>query len=309
MAFKFKLGFATDIHGSEYAFKRILNIAKSRNVGYLILSGGLTSKDIIFVEEVSGMYFVNGKKVNLKNLIEDSLKSGKYLIINSREVIENLKKDKNALEKALSEIITEQFSKWINIAEENFGLDKIFWSPAHGDIPQLDYILKKLNANVINENVVNLGEVQIASLGFASPIGNNYREISDSELYIKGKSLLKDAERESLICNFHMPPLNTKIDVIRSGFRKSHIGSKAVLDLINEFQPFVSLHGHVHESAGIEKIGNTIAINPGSLYQLGEPSVAVFEVHKELKGLRELSVTAYVIKNLELVSTNPLDVI
>ncbi|MEM0016687.1 MAG: hypothetical protein QXE59_06590 [Saccharolobus sp.] len=122
MAFKFKLGFATDIHGSEYAFKRILNIAKSRNVGYLILSGGLTSKDIIFVEEVSGTYFVNGKKVNLKNLIEDSLKSGKYLIINSREVIENLKKDKNALEKALSEIITEQFSKWVKIAEENFGL-------------------------------------------------------------------------------------------------------------------------------------------------------------------------------------------
>ena len=103
-----------------------------------------------------------------------------------------------------------------------------------------------------------------------------------------------------------MPPLNTKIDVIRSGFRKSHIGSKAVLDLINEFQPFVSLHGHVHESAGIEKIGNTIAINLGSLYQLGEPSVAVFEVHKELKGL---SVITYVIKNLELVSTNPLDVI
>ena len=38
----------------------------------------------IFVEEVSGTYFVNGKKVNLKNLIEDSLKSGKYVIINRK---------------------------------------------------------------------------------------------------------------------------------------------------------------------------------------------------------------------------------
>lgn len=53
--------------------------------------------------------------------------------------------------------------------------------------------------------------------------------------------------------NFHMPPLNTKLDVIKVGFKKFHAGSKAVLDLINEYQPFVSLHGHVHESTGVER--------------------------------------------------------
>lgn len=303
MPFKFKLGFCTDLHGSEYTFRRTLNIAKSKKIDYLIISGGLTAKDIVFVEEIGGMYLVNGKKVNLKNLTEDSLRSGKYLIINKKEVIDDIKADKSKLEKTLAEIIADQFSRWIKIADEIYRLDKIFWSPAHGDIPQLDDILRGLGAKLVNDSVSFIEDVQLVSLGYGSPIQNSYREVSDSDIYIKGKSLLKDAEKDKVIMNFHMPPLNTKLDVIKVGFKKLHAGSKAVLDLINEYQPFVSLHGHVHESAGVEKIGNTTAINPGSLFQLGEPSIVLFDVYKEVKTIGTLSIGSYVIKNIEFVTT------
>lgn len=303
MPFKFKLGFCTDLHGSEYTFRRTLNIAKSKKIDYLIISGGLTAKDIVFVEEIGGMYLVNGKKVNLKNLTEDSLRSGKYLIINKKEVIDDIKADKSKLEKTLAEIIADQFSRWIKIADEIYRLDKIFWSPAHGDIPQLDDILRGLGAKLVNDSVSFIEDVQLVSLGYGSPIQNSYREVSDSDIYIKGKSLLKDAEKDKVIMNFHMPPLNTKLDVIKVGFKKLHAGSKAVLDLINEYQPFVSLHGHVHESAGVEKIGNTTAINPGSIFQLGEPSIVLFDVYKEVKTIGTLSIGSYVIKNIEFVTT------
>jgi len=303
MPFKFKLGFCTDLHGSEYTFRRTLNIAKSKKIDYLIISGGLTAKDIVFVEEIGGMYLVNGKKVNLKNLTEDSLRSGKYLIINKKEVIDDIKADKSKLEKTLAEIIADQFSRWIKIADEIYRLDRVLWSPAHGDIPQLDDILRGLGAKLVNDSVSFIEDVQLVSLGYGSPIQNSYREVSDSDIYIKGKSLLKDAEKDKVIMNFHMPPLNTKLDVIKVGFKKLHAGSKAVLDLINEYQPFVSLHGHVHESAGVEKIGNTTAINPGSIFQLGEPSIVLFDVYKEVKTIGTLSIGSYVIKNIEFVTT------
>jgi len=303
MPFKFKLGFCTDLHGSEYTFRRTLNIAKSKKIDYLIISGGLTAKDIVFVEEIGGMYLVNGKKVNLKNLTEDSLRSGKYLIINKKEVIDDIKADKSKLEKTLAEIIADQFSRWIKIADEIYRLDRVLWSPAHGDIPQLDDILRGLGAKLVNDSVSFIEDVQLVSLGYGSPIQNSYREVSDSDIYIKGKSLLKDAEKDKVIMNFHMPPLSSKLDVIKVGFKKLHAGSKAVLDLINEYQPFVSLHGHVHESAGVEKIGNTTAINPGSIFQLGEPSIVLFDVYKEVKTIGTLSIGSYVIKNIEFVTT------
>jgi Icc-related predicted phosphoesterase len=42
-----------------------------------------------------------------------------------------------------------------------------------------------------------------------------------------------------------------------------------VRELIERYQPMLSLHGHVHESAGAKRIGRTLCINPGSDYHTG----------------------------------------
>jgi Icc-related predicted phosphoesterase len=39
-----------------------------------------------------------------------------------------------------------------------------------------------------------------------------------------------------------------------------------VRDAILEYQPLLSLHGHIHESRGTQKLGRTTSINPGSSY-------------------------------------------
>lgn len=65
------------------------------------------AKEIMFVEDVGGKYFLNGKKVNLNNLNEDALRSGKYIVIDKKEVIEDIKSDKSKLEKVISEKVTE----------------------------------------------------------------------------------------------------------------------------------------------------------------------------------------------------------
>jgi Icc-related predicted phosphoesterase len=47
------------------------------------------------------------------------------------------------------------------------------------------------------------------------------------------------------------------------------VGSTAVREAIERYQPLLGLHGHIHESKGITKIGRTTCINPGSTYNTG----------------------------------------
>jgi Icc-related predicted phosphoesterase len=46
-------------------------------------------------------------------------------------------------------------------------------------------------------------------------------------------------------------------------------GSQAVRSAIEQHQPLLSLHGHIHESRAVIKIGRTTAVNPGSEYGEG----------------------------------------
>jgi Icc-related predicted phosphoesterase len=50
------------------------------------------------------------------------------------------------------------------------------------------------------------------------------------------------------------------------------VGSTAVRELIERYQPMLALHGHVHESPGAVHIGRTLCINPGSDYHTGRIS-------------------------------------
>ena len=66
----------------------------------------------------------------------------------------------------------------------------------------------------------------------------------------------------------HAPPFNTKLDIISSGI---HVGSKAIRNFIEKEQPYLTLHGHIHESpkmsgSYVDNIGKTICINLGSSY-------------------------------------------
>ena len=45
--------------------------------------------------------------------------------------------------------------------------------------------------------------------------------------------------------------------------------SATVRAAIEKAQPLLSLHGHIHEGRGTARIGKTLCINPGSMYEQG----------------------------------------
>ena len=59
----------------------------------------------------------------------------------------------------------------------------------------------------------------------------------------------------------HTPPYATTLDRLHGGI--TPIGSRALRKFIDRRQPPLTLHGHVHESPGVERLGRTVCVNPG----------------------------------------------
>jgi len=59
----------------------------------------------------------------------------------------------------------------------------------------------------------------------------------------------------------HEPPYGSLLD---RALKVKHVGSRAIREWIDINQPLVCICGHIHESSGIDRIGDTLCVNPGS---------------------------------------------
>ena len=84
------------------------------------------------------------------------------------------------------------------------------------------------------------------------------------------KLLVNDDNLDFGVFLFHSPPFNTQLDLaaIHHDGRTTvvHAGSKAIRNFIEQNQPYITLHGHIHESAGIsgqwkQLLGRTLSFS------------------------------------------------
>ncbi len=115
--------------------------------------------------------------------------------------------------------------------------------------------------NIHNKSVI-IKNIGICGFGgsnitpFSTPL-----EFDEVDIYIQLEKLMNEIkDQEIRILVTHAPPLNSKTDVLPSG---DHAGSESVRKIIDKYQPTLSLCGHIHESRAIDKIGDTIVVNPG----------------------------------------------
>ena len=86
-------------------------------------------------------------------------------------------------------------------------------------------------------------------------------EFPEDEIYAalcRGYTTVEGKRPLVMVC--HTPPLETKCDRIVGG---KAVGSSAARRFIEEVQPDVCISGHIHESAGVDKIGPTTVLNAG----------------------------------------------
>lgn len=187
-------------------------------------------------------------------------------------------------EKLFEEAVAKRLHEWLQLAEDRLGkLNKrVYIIPGNDDLPIVDHVVKEHESDRIvfaDMKVVDVEGYEMAGLSWSNHTPwDTPRETDENELRKMIENLAsKVNSMERAIFQFHPPPYNTTLDVVpkldknlRPSVSESiNVGSIAVKEAIEKYQPLLGLHGHIHESRGIERIGRTYVINPGSEYTEG----------------------------------------
>jgi Icc-related predicted phosphoesterase len=290
-----RIFFATDIHGSEVCWKKFLNAGKHYEAKVLILGGDMTGKALVpIVEQGAGRWKAELLENRYDFSSEDEVKEfeqavgrrGYYPFRTTPDEIAKLGKDEKLRDELFHEKMLGTVERWMQMADEKLEGTGIqcFVSPGNDDQFEVDEIVASAkHVQLAEGRVVEFGDYQMVSTGWANRTPwDTYREEDEEDLKKRLDKMTSrvTAPPERTIYNFHCPPYGTGLDdapELTEDLRPKHggrsivpVGSTAVKQAIEEGQPALSLHGHIHEARGNTRIGRTLAINPGSSYEQGQ---------------------------------------
>lgn len=286
-----RIFFATDLHGSETCWRKFVNAARFYDCDVLICGGDMTGKAMIPIVEENGRFTVtmadeqqvvdSDQVVDVENQIR---RKGYYPLRVTPERLYELDQDADKRAQCFQEVMLQGVERWMQLASEKLrgtGV-RCFVCPGNDDELEIDDVVRRSQVVELGEGrVVELDGFTMISTGWANPTPwNTHREESEEKLAERIEAMasrVPDVSRA--IFNLHPPPYRSGLDeapAIDSDLKLLHggralrpVGSRAVRDAINRYQPLISLHGHVHESKGAVKLGKTLSINPGSSYEEG----------------------------------------
>jgi len=316
IAVSFKCFYASDIHGSDLLWRKFVNAASFYGAEVLIMGGDVAGKAVVpivrrkgafYAPEVAGeQAFTADQLPGLERRIRDI---GQYPYLTTEDELAALHDDQGAVHALFTCVMAETLERWLQLAAERLRgtRTRLYVMLGNDDEPALREILARSPIAIDPEDhTVELGEgFQMLSCGFANPTPwHSPREISEQDLQRRIEELANHlADPHRSVFNLHVPPIRTAIDaapvvdaelkpVVQGGsLLMGPAGSEAVRAVIERYQPLLALHGHIHESRGIVKIGKTVCINPGSAYGEGILHGALFELDRK-KGLKRYQLTS-----------------
>lgn len=297
------LYYASDVHGSEQCWRKFLGAARFYNATALVMGGDLTGKALVPVTHINSHYeatFLGNRHevsegAELDKLLEAIRFHGMYPLVASASEIERLRDDAGARDAAFDETMIAELRRWIELADERMserGVE-VFVMPGNDDPWSCDAILESASyVQACDHRIVRVGPYEMLSCAHANLTPwDSPRELDEEDLYCHLKELAEQLEApERAIFNLHVPPHDTGLDraveinddltpVIRAGQPvEAAVGSTAVRQIIEEYQPLLSLHGHIHESRNSAKLGRTLALNSGSEYNSGRLHGVIIEL-------------------------------
>jgi Icc-related predicted phosphoesterase len=301
-----RIYFTSDLHGSRKCWLKFLATPKYYEADVIIMGGDITGKFIVpIIHRPNGRVeatFMGIKRRLKKEKDIERLKlqianSGQYAVDMTPEEYEQYSEDPTRLDALFEKLLLERVEQWLELADERLrGQDvRCFVSAGNDDLFEVDEVLAK--SEVIENHdgqIIDLGDgFEMFGLGYANMTPWNCpRDISEEELAMKIDELAsRISSMDRAIFDIHVPPYGTGIDeapeltedmqMMMSASGEPQmipVGSTAVRDAILKYQPMLGLHGHIHESSGIRKVGSTTLVNPGSEYAEGILRGALIDV-------------------------------
>jgi uncharacterized protein len=288
------LYYASDVHGSERCWRKFLGAGRFYEVSALIMGGDLTGKAVVPIARDGDQYraTIVGEERSatgddgLEELMDAVRYNGMYPWVASREEIERMGADGAARDALFGEVMVAELRRWIALADERmpeYGID-VFVMPGNDDPWSCDAVIESAShVQACDDRVVRVGSHEMISCGYANRTPwDSPRELDEDDLYARIRRLAESLENPaSAIFNLHVPPYGTGLDtanelnpdltLVYHGGQPNPIpvGSHAVRQIIEEYQPALAVHGHIHESRGEARIGRTLCVNSGSEYNSG----------------------------------------
>ena len=291
-----RLYIASDLHAAEKAWRKFVNAIKLNvyKADVALLAGDLTGKAIVPILKTSspptryetdlfGVHRTARTAEELGRLERDIADVGYYSFVTTSAEAEQLAGDEPGRDALLHRLMNERVEAWLALATERLADSPVplYLIPGNDDDFAIDDVLNAPGWRPVNADgrVVDLpGDLQLLSCGWS-----NYtpwqtpREESEDELYARLDALARQVRdpRRSVFM-IHVPPHDSGLDtaplldenlrptVSAGDVLRGPVGSTAVRRIIQDYQPVLAIHGHIHESGGERKIGKTLCINPGS---------------------------------------------
>jgi Icc-related predicted phosphoesterase len=295
--------FATDIHGSETCWRKFLNSGKHYEANVMVLGGDMTGKALVpIVQDGKDHWHATllenrrefGSEDEVKEFENSVMRRGYYPFRTDPDQMSELTESEELRNELFHKEMLGTVERWMRMADEKLdgtGID-CFVSPGNDDQFEVDEIIAGAKRVRLAEGkVVEFGDFQMVSTGWSNRTPwDTYREEDEDDLAERLRKMTSQVTTppEKTIYNFHCPPYGTGLDdapEIDENMRPKHggrslvpVGSKAVREAIEEGQPTLALHGHIHEAKGNTRIGNTLCINPGSSYEQGQLLGAVINL-------------------------------
>ncbi|MCI0344852.1 MAG: metallophosphoesterase [Chloroflexi bacterium] len=296
-----RIFFATDVHGSEVCWRKFLNAGKFHKADVLVMGGDMTGKAMVPITSASGTWTVTlqeqvqtlTSEAEVQAIEKRISDRGYYPIRLSPDEIAAWAEDPSLVDARFRQEMLDNVARWMALADERLRGTSVrcIVSPANDDMFEIDPIIAAAEIVQLGEaNLIALDGFTLVSTGWANPTPwKTFRELPEDELRGRIDELVgKVADRGRAIFNFHAPPYGSNLDAapeldanlryVAGGQALKPVGSHAVRSAIMDYQPVLSLHGHIHEGRGAVKLGRTLAVNPGSSYEDGVLQAAIVDL-------------------------------
>jgi uncharacterized protein len=307
-----RIYFCSDIHASRKCWKKFLAAAKFYQADTIIVGGDITGKFIVPIVRqprgYSAAQFLGVERrvetpeemARLKTRIADT---GQYSIEMDADEQAWYAQDQARVDELFHTLVLERVTEWLAEADDKLAGTGVrcFVSGANDDFLEVDDALA--GSAVIedpNGTVIDLGDgYEILGMGYGNPTPWPCpRDIPEDQLAARiDEAAAKVKDPAKTIFNLHVPPLGTGLDLAprlndnlemvmtAAGPEMIPVGSTATRDAILKYHPMLGLHGHIHESRGVKKLGGVTVANPGSEYGEGILDGLLIDIHPK-KGLR-----------------------
>jgi uncharacterized protein len=303
-----RLYYASDIHGTEVLWRKFLHAPRVYEAPVIVMGGDVTGKAVIPLVPaedgaVTAELFGQPERAATpeeRAALEHRIRSnGMYPHQMTQEEVRrvaDLSVDER--EAWFAEVMLVTFERWLSLADERLEDPHVrcFVMPGNDDPPGVDEAIERATrVEACDGRIVEFDGYAMISLGYSNltPF-DSPRELQEDELYRRVEALASQlADHRRSVFNLHVPPYDSQLDnapqldaelrvvAIAGQPRMIPVGSTAVRELIERFQPLLGLHGHVHESRGATRIGRTLCINPGSDYHTGRISGALLHLRDD----------------------------